>query len=303
MKELALQVTTDPDQKFELALALDDLDRALEITESAGAKQGGTELKWRTLGDRALALWKIDLAARCFSNAGDLAALLLVYSSTGDREGMKSLAEQASGCLHISSCCNMRLTTFIAESKGLNNIAFSALLQLQDAVGCVDLLMATERIPEAALFARTYAPSQTSRVVKAWKADLESKKRAKIAAGIADPEDGAELFEDWSEALSAEQHGGVKQELEQDHVGVDDATDLVQQLHLSTSCRCSLLSSTSTDCLRCLEDNVGPTRANGHYDDAQAVYHTSTMTNGSYATSPPAGVPQSFSQENEDLLA
>ena len=97
MKELAMEVATDPDQKFELALALDDLGKALDIVESsAAAKQGGNELKWRTLGDRALALWRIDMAARCFKNAGDLAALLLVYSSLGDRAGMQELAEQAS---------------------------------------------------------------------------------------------------------------------------------------------------------------------------------------------------------------
>ena len=214
MKELALSVTTDADQKFELALALDDLSRALEIIESGGAKQSGNELKWQSLGDRALASWKIDLAARCFESAGDLSALLLIYTSVGNREGMKSLAEQA-------------------RAKGLNNIAFSALLQLQDTAGCVDLLVSTERIPEAALFARTYAPSQVSRVVKAWKADLEGKKRAKIAAGIADPEEDGELFENWAAAMQAEQQGAVAQQPEL--VSIDSTADLVQQLHLGMS--------------------------------------------------------------------
>lgn len=98
MKELALEVSTDIDQKFDLALSLDDLDKALSITqESAASKKGsGVELKWRTLGDRALALWKVELAARCFKNAGDLPALLLVYTSIGDKDGMAELAELAS---------------------------------------------------------------------------------------------------------------------------------------------------------------------------------------------------------------
>lgn len=101
MKELALSVTTDNDQKFELALALDDLSRALQIVEASGSgKHGGNELKWQTLGDRALSLWKVDLAAKCFENAGDLSALLLIYSSIGNREGMKSVAEQASRLDH-----------------------------------------------------------------------------------------------------------------------------------------------------------------------------------------------------------
>lgn len=46
----------------------------------------------------------------------------------------------------------------LPEAKGQNNIAFASLLQLGDAAACVDLLVKTDRAPEAALFARTYAP-------------------------------------------------------------------------------------------------------------------------------------------------
>jgi Coatomer WD associated region len=42
--------------------------------------------------------------------------------------------------------------------KGQNNLAFASLLQLGDAKACVDLLVNTDRAPEAALFARTYTP-------------------------------------------------------------------------------------------------------------------------------------------------
>lgn len=44
------------------------------------------------------------------------------------------------------------------ESKGQHNIALAALLQLGNPKACVDLLVKTDRVPEAALFARTYAP-------------------------------------------------------------------------------------------------------------------------------------------------
>jgi coatomer subunit beta' len=37
-------------------------------------------------------------------------------------------------------------------------MAFASLYQLGDAAGCVDLLTHTQRLPEAALFARTFAP-------------------------------------------------------------------------------------------------------------------------------------------------
>lgn len=42
--------------------------------------------------------------------------------------------------------------------KGQNNLAFATLFQLGDPVACVDLLIKTQRAPEAALFSRTYAP-------------------------------------------------------------------------------------------------------------------------------------------------
>lgn len=45
-----------------------------------------------------------------------------------------------------------------SEQRGQNNLAFATLFQLGDAKACVDLLAKTQRIPEAALFARTYAP-------------------------------------------------------------------------------------------------------------------------------------------------
>lgn len=93
MKELALQVATDPDQKFDLAIQLDDLEMALELTRSS--PEGGAEPKWRIVGDKALAAWRMDLAQECYENAGDLSALLLIYSSLGDRDGMQKLANHA----------------------------------------------------------------------------------------------------------------------------------------------------------------------------------------------------------------
>jgi hypothetical protein len=50
----------------------------------------------------------------------------------------------------------------MTAEQGQNNLAFAALLQLGDATACTDLLLKTHREPEAALFARTYAPRSTS---------------------------------------------------------------------------------------------------------------------------------------------
>ncbi|GLB34322.1 putative the coatomer is a cytosolic protein complex that binds to dilysine motifs and reversibly associates with Golgi non- clathrin-coated vesicles, which further mediate biosynthetic protein transport from the ER, via the Golgi up to the trans Golgi network [Lyophyllum shimeji] len=156
----------------ELAIQLDDLDTALEIAREVPETEA--ELKWKALGDRALAVWRFDLARECFNKAGDLSALMLLLMSTGDRVGLQELADKA-------------------EEKGQNNLAFATRFQLGDAK-C------------AALFARTYAPSCAPKAVEAWKADLLTKKRPKIAVSIADPSANPEFFEEgWEQALAAEQ--------------------------------------------------------------------------------------------------
>lgn len=93
LKELALQITTDPDHKFDLALSLDDLDTALQITHTIPENE--SEIKWKALGDRALTVWRFDLAKECFGKAGDLSALMLLLVAVGDREGLKVLAQKA----------------------------------------------------------------------------------------------------------------------------------------------------------------------------------------------------------------
>lgn len=94
-----MQVSTDPDHKFDLAVQLDNLDIALDLARSS--PQPGSEVKWRTVGDRALSSWRVDLAEECYKNANDLSALLLIYTSTGDRQGLAELAASA-GELHSS---------------------------------------------------------------------------------------------------------------------------------------------------------------------------------------------------------
>ncbi|ETW83757.1 hypothetical protein HETIRDRAFT_415508 [Heterobasidion irregulare TC 32-1] len=190
LKELALEVTTDVDHKFELSLQLDDLDSALAIARTV--PEAEAETKWKAVGDRALAVWRFDLARECFEKAGDLNALMLLLLSIGDGAGLEALAAKA-------------------VEKGQNNLAFASLLQLGNAKACVDLLVKTHRAPEAALFARTYAPSQVPAVVDAWRDELKSKGRPKIAGAIPSPRDHPDLFEEgWAEALAGE--GGAVDE-------------------------------------------------------------------------------------------
>lgn len=88
-----MEVTTDPDQKFELSLQLDDLDAAVEIARTVPEIEA--ESKWKAIGDRALAVWRFDLARESFEKAGDVSALMLLLLAIGDREGLAKLATLA----------------------------------------------------------------------------------------------------------------------------------------------------------------------------------------------------------------
>lgn len=90
----------------------------------------------------------------------------------------------------------------------------------------MDLLIQTDRPAEAALLARTYAPrfvlpvhfqaktnalwycSRVPKAMQAWRTDLETKNKSKIANLLADPSRGqdAELFEEgWNDSLGREE--------------------------------------------------------------------------------------------------
>lgn len=92
-----MQITTDPEHKFDLSLQLDDLDTAVEIVRSIPEIEA--EMKWKALGDRALAVWRFDLARESFEKANDLSALMLLLLSTGDRSGLQKLAASAGAYL------------------------------------------------------------------------------------------------------------------------------------------------------------------------------------------------------------
>lgn len=85
------------------------------------------------------------MAEHCLKSGKDLSGLLLLYSARGSVDGMRTLTGEA-------------------LEGGKNNVAFLARFLLGDLPGCVDLLIASGRTPEAAFFARTYLPSRVSEV-------------------------------------------------------------------------------------------------------------------------------------------
>jgi len=192
-KELALKVATDPEHRFDLALALGDLQQATEI-----AREQDTEHKWKTVGDAALTGWDVKLAQECFVKAKDLGSLLLVYSATSDEAGLRELAQ-------------------LAEAATANNVAFSALWQIGDVDACIELLTKTNRLAEAVLFSQTYRPSGTAALVKKWKASLEKDGKTKVARLLGVPpsegEGDDEMFPEWEEYLRLEREGGTVADL------------------------------------------------------------------------------------------
>ncbi|KAI8354809.1 coatomer WD associated region-domain-containing protein [Mortierella sp. GBAus27b] len=181
MKELALEVSTDKEHKFDLAIQLERLDEAVVI-----ARESDSEPKWKQLGDCAMTKWKINLAEECFINAKDLSGLLLIYSSSGNAAGMQRLAA-------------------LAKESGKTNIAFACYLSLGQVEDCIDILIDTERIPEAAMMARAYLPSAVPKVTQLWKQSLIASNREKTAQALADPTEYEDMFPDLQYGLVAEE--------------------------------------------------------------------------------------------------
>lgn len=191
-KEMALEVATDPEHRFDLALSLSDLETALKI-----AREANVEHKWKIVGDAALAGWNLSLAQECFTNAKDVGSLLLLHTAGNNREGLRALATQAS-------------------ESGLHNVAFSTLWSLGDVDGCIDLLVQTNRLAESVLFAQTYKPSRAPELVIKWKESLESSGKTKVSRLIGVPPGAPDivstdddLFPEWDEYIRLEKEGVV----------------------------------------------------------------------------------------------
>ncbi|XP_033953209.1 coatomer subunit beta'-like [Pseudochaenichthys georgianus] len=193
-KQQALAVSTDPEHKFELALQLGDLKIAQQLASEAESEQ-----KWKQLAELATTKCQFGLAQECLHNAQDYGGLLLLATASGNSTMVGKLAEAA-------------------ERDGKTNVAFLTYFLQGRLDKCLDLLIATNRLPEAAFLARTYLPSHVSRVVKLWKASL-SKVNQKAADALADPSQYSNLFPGLQQALLAQEF------LKDTHVGIRPAAE------------------------------------------------------------------------------
>lgn len=197
-KEAALAVATDADHKFELALGLERFEVALKLmreeiapAQTAVGQDHVTQdvaAKWKQLGDLALSRGNVMLAEECASKAEDFGSLLLIYSSVGNKSGLRDLYEKS-------------------RAAGLTNIAFVCSVLLRDYDACVDVLKDSGRTPEAAFMALNHAPSRVSEIVKIWKKEMVESGHGlgvRIAKALADPEERPDLFPGFDEALEKE---------------------------------------------------------------------------------------------------
>ncbi|XP_038548590.1 coatomer subunit beta'-like isoform X2 [Micropterus salmoides] len=193
-KQQALAVSVDPEHKFDLALQLGEVKIAYQLALEAESVQ-----KWKQLAELATTKCQFSLAQECLHQAQDYGGLLLLATSSGNTDMVGKLAEGA-------------------ERDGKTNVAFLTYFMQGRLDKCLDLLIKTDRLPEAAFLARTYLPSHVSRVVKLWKESL-SKVNQKAADALADPSQYSNLFPGLQEALLAEQY------LKETHVRVRPAAE------------------------------------------------------------------------------
>jgi len=149
------------------------------------ALEAASEDKWKQLAELATSKSEFSLAQECLHRAQDFGGLLLLATSSGDAEMVAKLGETAT-------------------QSGKNNVAFLSHFLLGDLEKCLDVLIESGRLPEAAFFARTYLPSQISRVLPQWKDQL-TKVSEKAGQSLADPNEYKNLFSNFNQTLEAEQ--------------------------------------------------------------------------------------------------
>lgn len=188
-KQQALAVSTDPEHRFELAVALEDLNTARLLAQEANNPQ-----KWSQLGELAASTNNLQLAKECMQKAQDYGGLLLLATSSGDEQLVRQLGVNT-------------------ELEGKHNLSFLSYFLVGNLDKCLEILVSTGRLPEAAFFARSYLPDKISEIVELWKAQLSSVNE-KAGQSLADPKSYENLFPGLSEAITVQKY------LEQQNTGL-----------------------------------------------------------------------------------
>ena len=169
-KEIAYHVTVEEKHKFDLAMHLNKIEEAYEIA----CKDPSNYEKLRKIGDVSLKQGNIKLAEQWYLKSNDYNSLLLIYSSLGDAEGLENVGNMA-----------------LNEKK--YNIAFQCFYAIAMPDKWYEILVESERIPEAAMFARAYIPSKLSQAMKLW--IEKTKGKPYVPANLTDIPENVPLFD------------------------------------------------------------------------------------------------------------
>jgi coatomer subunit beta' len=113
------------------------------------AQEQNSPEKLKMVADLALELGEFKYAEEAMIAANDYNGLLLYYSIIQDRDKIEILAENS-------------------NKSGVYNVAFSCYFQLNELEKCFNVLVLSKKLPEAALFCRTYLPSKLTEVLEKW---------------------------------------------------------------------------------------------------------------------------------------
>lgn len=200
-KQQALQVSADPEHRFDLSLQIGDLTTALEL-----ARESDNPQKWSQLAEVATSKNEFELVKECLEKANDYAGLMLLATSSGLRRyKLRLLIKKRFKFFNLGDDDMIRALGENSIKQSKHNISFLSMFLLGDLERCLNILVNTNRLPEAAFFARTYIPSKISYVVQQWRNEL-TKVNEKAGQSLADPEQYENLFPGLHEALKAEQY-------------------------------------------------------------------------------------------------
>lgn len=108
----ALEVAKDPEYRFELAVQLSDFDVAVAIAEELASPA-----RWKQLGELALSDGRLPLAQRCLAQSDDLSGMMLMFTATGNRAGMRvRLLLRAALCRAVTRTALHRRTRHPSDS-------------------------------------------------------------------------------------------------------------------------------------------------------------------------------------------
>ncbi len=145
--------------------------------------------------------FRFDLAQECLHKAQDFGGLLLIATASGNKDMIGKLATSG-------------------VEAGQNNVAFMSRYIMGDTKECLDLLINTGRLPEAAFFARTHLPARLPEVVAKWKEQV-GQVSEKASKSLADPEGYPNLFPNFDIGASDMDAGDADDEVAAEQVAAE----------------------------------------------------------------------------------